>query len=203
MDARINKDHEVIDLLTRRGRSLPKSADELLVQVAKGDQEAYAEFYEIVVERVFGIVRSILRDPARSEEVTQEVMLELWRTAPRYERRLGAATSWALTIAHRRAVDRVRSEQASRNRDERHAQENADTTAPDTGGVVIDLLDRERVVKALGELTEPQRESIELAYFGGHSHSEVAALLGLPLGTVKTRIRDGLVRLRDRLEVIS
>jgi len=84
MEARINKDHEVIDLLTRRGRSLPKSADELLVQVAKGDQEAYAEFYEIIVERVFGIVRSILRDPARSEEVTQEVMLELWRTAPRY-----------------------------------------------------------------------------------------------------------------------
>ena len=155
------------------------------------------------VERVFGIVRSILRDPARSEEVTQEVMLELWRTAPRYERRLGAATSWALTIAHRRAVDRVRSEQASRNRDERHALEHAGATAPDTGAVVVDLLDRERVANALGELTEPQRESIELAYFGGHSHSEVAALLDLPLGTVKTRIRDGLVRLRDRLEVTS
>ena len=203
MEPRINKDHEVIDLLTRRGRSLPKSADELLVQVAKGDQEAYAEFYEIIVERVFGIVRSILRDPARSEEVTQEVMLELWRTAPRYERRLGSATSWALTIAHRRAVDRVRSEQASRNRDERHALEHAGVTAPDTGAVVVGLLDRERVVNALGELTEPQRESIELAYFGGHSHSEVAALLDLPLGTVKTRIRDGLVRLRDRLEVTS
>lgn len=203
MDARINKDQEVVDLLTRRGRPVPPSADELLVDVAKGDQQAYADLYEILVERVFGVVRSILRDPARSEEVAQEVMLELWRTAPRYERKLGSATTWALTIAHRRAVDRVRSEQASRNRDDRHAQQNLDTTAPDTAGVVVDLLDRERVVRALGELTEPQRESIELAYFGGHSHSEVAALLGLPLGTVKTRIRDGLVRLRDRMEVMS
>lgn len=203
MESRVSKDQEVIDLLTRRGRSLPQSADDLLVKVAKGDQEAYAELYEILVERVFGVIRSILRDPARSEEVTQEVMLELWRTAPRYERRLGTATTWALTIAHRRAVDRVRSEQASRNRDDRHALDTAGLNAPDTAGVVIDLLDRERVVKALGELTDPQRESIELAYFGGHSHSEVAALLDLPLGTVKTRIRDGLVRLRDRLEVMS
>jgi len=203
MDRRIDKDQEVIDLLTRRGRTIPPTADELLVRVAKGDQEAYADLYELLVERVFGIVRSVLRDPARSEEVTQEVMLELWRTAPRYERRRGTATAWALTIAHRRAVDRVRSEQASRNRDERHLRENPTTEAPDTGGLVVDLLDRERVVRALGELTDPQRESIELAYFGGHSHSEVAALLGLPLGTVKTRIRDGLVRLRDRLEVTT
>ena len=108
-----------------------------------------------------------------------------------------------MTIAHRRAVDRVRSEQASRDRDERHARNRGSDHVPDTETVVVDLLDRERVVRALGELTEPQRESIELAYFGGHSHSEVAVLLDLPLGTVKTRIRDGLIRLRDRLEVMS
>jgi len=203
MNARTDKDQEVVDLFNRRGRSNVRAADQLLSQVAKGDEEAFAQFYDLVIARVFGLVRSVLRDPARSEEVTQEVMLELWRSAPRYQPSLGSATTWALTIAHRRAVDRVRSEQASRDRDDRHARNNPEGTAADTESVVIDLLDRERVVRALGELTEPQRESIELAFFGGHSHSEVAALLDLPLGTVKTRIRDGLVRLRDRLEVIS
>ncbi|MFN8049897.1 MAG: ECF RNA polymerase sigma factor SigK [Acidimicrobiales bacterium] len=203
MEARISKDQEVVDLLSRRGRSEVRGADELLADAAKGDEAAFAQFYDIVVARVFGIVRSVLRDPARSEEVTQEVMLELWRTAPRYQRDLGSATTWALTIAHRRAVDRVRSEQAGRDREERHALQNPEVPEPDTSNVVIDLLDRERVVRALAELTDTQRESIELAFFGGHSHSEVAALLELPLGTVKTRIRDGLVRLRDRLEVMS
>ena len=203
MNARISKDSEVVDLFSRRSRSATAGADDLLARAAKGDQVAFAEFYDCLAGRVFGIVRSVVRDPARSEEVTQEVMLELWRTAPRYERRLGSATTWALTIAHRRSVDRVRSEQASRSREDRHAQQNPEAPAPDTSSVVIDLLDRERVVQALTELTEPQRESIELAFFGGHSHSEVAALLDLPLGTVKTRIRDGLVRLRDRLEVTS
>lgn len=203
MEARISKDQEVVDLLSRRGRSDVRGADELLADAAKGDEAAFAQFYDIVVARVFGIVRSVLRDPARSEEVTQEVMLELWRTAPRYQRDLGSATTWALTIAHRRAVDRVRSEQAGRDREERHALQNPEVPEPDTSNVVIDLLDRERVVRALAELTDTQRESIELAFFGGHSHSEVAALLELPLGTVKTRIRDGLVRLRDRLEVMS
>ena len=159
--------------------------------------------YDLVVSRVFGVIRSVVRDPAQSEEVTQEVMLELWRTAPRYDRSLGAATTWALTIAHRRAVDRVRSEQASREREERHAQHHPVEPEADTGSVVVDLIDRERVRRAMDELTDTQRESIELAYFGGHSHSEVAALLDLPLGTVKTRIRDGLIRLRDRMEVTS
>ena len=207
MDARVGKDQEVVDLLSRRARSEARSealgADDFLAAAAKGDEAAFAQFYDLVITRVFGIIRSVLRDPARSEEVTQEVMLELWRTAPRYERSIGSATTWALTIAHRRAVDRVRSEQASRDREIRHVEQNPEVDAPDTSTVVIDLLDRERVVRALDELTDSQRESIELAFFGGHSHSEVAALLELPLGTVKTRIRDGLVRLRDRLEVMS
>ena len=203
MDPSYDKDLDVLDFLQRRGRSMESSLDDLLVLVARGDRQAFESLYDRLVDRVFGVVRSVLRDPARSEEVTQEVMLEIWRTAPRFERSRGTASTWAMTIAHRRAVDRVRSEQASRDRDERHARNRGSDHVPDTETVVVDLLDRERVVRALGELTEPQRESIELAYFGGHSHSEVAVLLDLPLGTVKTRIRDGLIRLRDRLEVMS
>lgn len=203
MEQRINHDQEVVDLFSRRSRSAPSTADDLIVLVARGDDAAFAQLYDLLIGRILGVVRSVLRDPARAEEVTQEVMLELWRTAPRYERRLGSASTWALTIAHRRAVDRVRSEEASRRRDDRDAKDLTRPVAPEPGAVVVDLIDRERVVRALSELTDPQRESIELAYFGGHSHSEVAALLDLPLGTVKTRIRDGMVRLRDRLEVMS
>lgn len=203
MEPRVDNDREVVDLFNRRNRVTVETPDELLAKVAKGDEAAFARLHDLLVARVYGIVRSVLRDPARSEEVAQEALLELWRTAPRYEPRLGSATTWALTIAHRRAVDRVRSEEASRRRDDRDANDLTREPAPDPGAVVVDLIERERVVEALGELTEPQRESIELAYFGGHTHREVAALLDLPLGTVKTRIRDGLVRLRDRLEVVS
>jgi len=177
--------------------------DELLARVARGDREAFARFHDLVVGRVHGIVRSVVRDPARSEEVTQEVMVELWRTAPRYDAARGRATTWALTIAHRRAVDCVRSEQASRDREQRHAVANVDAPVEDVGVAVEAGLDRARVRRALAELTAAQRESIELAFYAGHTHAEVAALLGLPLGTVKTRIRDGLIRLRDRLEVTA
>jgi len=203
MNARINKDAEVVDLLGRRTSAAAVSPDELLGLAARGDRDAFAKFYDVIVGRIFGIVRSVVRDPARSEEVTQDVMLEIWRTASRFDRSMGSATTWSLTIAHRRAVDKVRSEQSSRERDTRHVQQNPETPTPDAATVVVDQLDRERVIRALSELTETQRESIELAFFGGHSHSEVAVLLDLPLGTVKTRIRDGMIRLRDRLEVMS
>ena len=176
---------------------------DLLDRAACGDEQAFAAFYDLVVDRVFGLIRSVLRDPARSEEVTQEVMLELWRTAPRFTASRGSATTWALTIAHRRAVDRVRSEVASRDRDHRVAVRDTVAEAPDVAVLVEDRLDRERVNRAMQELTEPQRESVELAFYGGYSHREVAAMLDLPLGTVKTRIRDGLIRLRDRLEVTT
>ncbi len=192
------------DVLRFRRPSGPDRADgpdELLRRASRGDEAAFAEFYDLVIDRVFGLVRSVLRDPARSEEVTQEVMLELWRTASRFEASRGSATTWATTIAHRRAVDRVRSEEASRRRDHRVAVRDGEPPSPDVASLVEGRLDRERVIRALAELTETQRESVELAFFGGYSHSEIAAMLDLPLGTVKTRIRDGLIRLRDRLEV--
>lgn len=201
MNGAIDNDPAVVDLLNRRGRSTTDVVDALLSKAARGDEAAFASFYDHVIARVFGTVRSVVRDPAVSEEVTQEVMLELWRTAPRFDPEVGSAVTWSLTVAHRRAVDRVRSEQARRDREERDARRTPVSPEPDAGNVVVDLLDRERVSRALAELTDTQRQSIELAFYGGHSHSEVAALLDLPLGTVKTRIRDGLIRLRDRLEV--
>lgn len=181
-----------------------RSPDELLVEIGRGNRGAFAAFYDQTVARVYGVVRSVLRDPARSEEVTQEVMVELWRTAPRYDSSMGSALTWATTIAHRRAVDRVRSEQASREREARDLRErSALTSGADVAAVAERRLDIARVRAALEQLNPTQRESIELAFFGGHTHREVAALLDLPLGTVKTRIRDGLIRLRDHLEVAT
>jgi len=197
------QDDEVFPRRRANRTSAADQTDDLLTRAARGDEAAFAEFYDAVVDRVFGLIRSVVRDPARSEEVTQEVMLELWRTAPRFTATRGSATTWALTIAHRRAVDRVRSEVASRARDERVAVRDAGGDEPDVALLVEDRLDRERVGRAMAELTDTQRESVELAFYGGYSHREVAAMLELPLGTVKTRIRDGLIRLRDRLEVAT
>lgn len=180
-----------------------RSADDLLVEIGRGNRQAFAEFYDLVVSRVYGVVRSVLRDPARSEEVTQDVMVELWRTAPRYESSMGGALTWATMIAHRRAVDRVRSEESSRQRDARDLRERLADHGTDVSSVPERRLDISRVQAALEQLSAPQRESIELAFFGGHTHREVATLLDLPLGTVKTRIRDGLIRLRDHLEVAT
>lgn len=173
-----------------------------LRRAGRGDEAAFAEFYRHLSAVVYGTVLKIVRDPAMSEEVTQEVFVELWRLAPRYDVERGSARSWAATIAHRRAVDRVRSEQSSRNRD---AAESRRTDAPRDVVVdeVVDRLDRTRVVEALDHLTEAQREAVVLAYYGGHTYREVAVLLGVPEGTIKTRIRDGLIKLRDLMGVAS
>lgn len=175
-------------------------AESLMDRVARGDESAFADLYDMIAPRVHAVILRVLRDPAMSEEVTQEVMVELWRLAPRYEPQRGGITTWASTIAHRRAIDRVRSVQSSRNRDERDAV--LDAAAPafdDVAEVVEDRLERERVARAMDSLTPAQRESIELAYWSGYTYREVAAVLKVPEGTVKTRIRDGLIRLRDHL----
>ena len=141
----------------------------------------------------------MLRDPAQSEEIAQEVLLEVWRTASRFDPARGSAAAWALTIAHRRAVDRVRSENAGRAASRRSRRTWSDDE--DVAEVVAAPLDRQRVRRCLGGLTELQRESIKLAYYGGYSYPEVAQLLGVALGTVKTRIRDGMIRMRDCMGV--
>ena len=171
----------------------------LLGQVARGDHRAFELVYAELAAPVYGLVRQVLRDPAQSEEVAQEVLLEVWRAASRYDPGRGSAAAWALTIAHRRAVDRVRSENACARREQKAADPAAGER--DVAEVVAVTLEHQRVRRCLDGLTELQRESIKLAYYGGYSYPQVAKLLGVALGTVKTRIRDGLVRMRDCMAV--
>jgi RNA polymerase sigma-70 factor (ECF subfamily) len=187
-----------------RGESVSAATtDELLVRVGRGDQAAFESLYDRIAGVVFGVVRRVVRDPAQAEEVTQEVLVEVWRTAPRFDPDRGAATSWVLTMAHRRAVDRVRSAQASADRDARAARLEQ-TPEYDAVSDTVELgMERDEVRKALGSLTALQREAVALAYYGGLTQREVADRLGVPLGTVKTRLRDGLTRLRDALGVTS
>jgi RNA polymerase sigma-70 factor, ECF subfamily len=175
----------------------PADLATLLALVARGDQAAFEAVYDRTAGPVFGTVRGVVRDPSLSEEVTQEVFVEVWRAASRYDAGKGSPMAWVATIAHRRAVDRVRSEQRSADRDRRAA---ASLIAyDDVAETVEDNLDRERVRRCLGALTDLQREAVTLAYYGGYTYREVARLLGVPAGTVNTRMRDGLIRLRDCL----
>ena len=169
--------------------------------MARGDADAFDAVYDQVVASVFGVVRRVVRDLAQSEEVTQDVLLEVWRNAAKFDPGRGSATAWVMTLAHRRAVDRVRSVQKESERERRIAA--ADVPFDEVAEAVESSLERERVRRCLGSLTELQRESVTLAYYGGHTYGQVASLLGVPGGTIKTRMRDALIRLRDCLGVAS
>jgi len=181
----------------------PLTQDQLLARVAQGDQAAFAALYDQIAPRVLGLVRRLLRDHAQSEEVTQEIFLEIWQTATRYDSAKGGASTWIMTMAHRRAVDRVRASQSSRDRDTKIGIRDYDAAYDNVAETVQTRVEHERVEKAMLRLTELQRQAVSLAYYGGYSHSEVATLLSVPIGTVKTRLRDGMIRLRDELGVAS
>ncbi|WP_284233331.1 ECF RNA polymerase sigma factor SigK [Arenivirga flava] len=180
----------------------PASLEDLLTAVAAGDRAAFAELYDRTAPRVLGLIKRLLIDHSQSEEVAQEVFLEIWQTAARYQPNKGAAVTWMLTMAHRRAVDRVRSSQSSRDRDVRIGIRDFEPGFDQVSESVEVSVEHERVSKALGRLTELQRQAVKLAYYGGLSHSEIAAKLSIPIGTVKTRLRDGMIRLRDELGVV-
>ncbi|MEU0820232.1 sigma-70 family RNA polymerase sigma factor [Streptomyces mirabilis] len=186
-----------------RNPSAKPDLQELVGRVALGDEEAFASVYDAVVNPVLGVVRAVLRDQAQSEEVTQEVMVEVWRTAPRYRSDRGTAINWILTLAHRRGVDRVRSVEAATARDHKAALLEHTPEYDEVTEQVEARLEREQVRRCLRTLTEIQRQAVTLAYYRGLTYRQVAETLTLPLGTVKTRLRDGLIRLRDCLGVTA
>jgi RNA polymerase sigma-70 factor (ECF subfamily) len=184
-------------------RRLPEHEEDLgglLTMVARGDESAFEAAYDRLARPVYGLIRKVVRDPAQSEEVAQEVLLEVWRTASRFDATRGSAMTWVLTIAHRRAVDRVRSVSAQTQREQKVS---AFSAVPPEGvaETVESRLDAERVRRCLDSLTELQRQSITLADYGGYTYPEVASLLSTALGTIKTRVRDGLIRMRDCMGV--
>jgi RNA polymerase sigma-70 factor (ECF subfamily) len=175
----------------------------LLMLVADGDQQAFARLYDLLSPRVFGLILRVLVDRSQSEEVLQEVFLEVWQSASRFTPNKGQGRSWILTIAHRRAVDRVRSAQSSTVRDVRAGLRDLEVAHDGVAEQVELKIEGERVTAALSSLPEPQREALTLAYYGGYSQSEIAALVGAPLGTIKTRMRDGLSRMRTEMGVTA
>jgi RNA polymerase sigma-70 factor, ECF subfamily len=173
----------------------------LLDRCGQGDQQAFAQLYDATAPRAYGVALRVVRDHKLAEDITQEAYLELWRGCRRYDRARGSAIGWLMTIVHRRAVDRVRSAQATTRREETYLQRELATAELDTtSAAVVTLVEARRVRAALALLSPAQQQAISLAYFEGLTHNQVAATLGAPLGTVKSRIRDGLLRLREALD---
>lgn len=166
------------------------------------DEARFVQLYDEVADRVYGLVLRVLGDPHQAQEVTQEVFFEVWRKAASFDPTQGSGAGWVLTIAHRRAVDRVRASSATRRRDASWHDEGQDATGMDaTFDAAHAGLAARDVRAAMGALTPNQRRAVELAYFGGHTHCDIARLMQAPLGTTKTRIRTALLRLRQQLEL--
>jgi RNA polymerase sigma-70 factor (ECF subfamily) len=175
--------------------------DGLLRRVARQDADAFAEFYDRTCARVFGVVARVVRDPGYSEETTQEVYLQVWRGAANFDPAAGSALAWLLTLAHRRAVDRVRAEQATSERETRYGAATFEPPADVVAESAILREERRRVIECLESLTDAQRQCIDLAYYAGLTYVEVSDRLTANLATVKSRMRDALRSLRNCLGV--
>jgi RNA polymerase sigma-70 factor (ECF subfamily) len=173
----------------------------LLGRIAQGDQAAFAEFYRLTSRRVFGMARRVLVDPELSEDATQEVFLQVWQNAANFNPEAGSPLSWLMTISHRRAVDKVRSTQSSTDREARYGATTQDIDHDSVSDEVGTKLEAEAVVRCLETLTDTQQESVRLAYYGGLTYREVAERLNAAVPTIKSRIRDGLIRLKTCLGV--
>jgi RNA polymerase sigma-70 factor (ECF subfamily) len=180
-----------------------RTLEALLVATASGDRGAFSDLYDQTASRVFGLVRRLLVDASQAEEVTQDVFLEIWQTSARFDPARGNAVAWLLTLAHRRAVDRVRASQAAHDRDLRIGVRDLDVPVDEVAEAAEVRIEHERVSHAFAELSDVQRECLTLAYYEGCSQSEISARLDVPLGTVKTRLRDGMIRLREVLGVTT
>jgi RNA polymerase sigma-70 factor (ECF subfamily) len=179
-------------------KELVHLSDEALVAlVARGDETALAELYDRFGRPAYGLARRVLRDDRHAEDAVQEAFLAVWRAASTFQPERAKASTWVLTLVHRRAVDLVR-------REERRRTEPIEGVPPTAGGATDEeaflRLQRERVQGALRRLPDTQREALELAYYGGFTQSELAERLGQPLGTIKSRMFGGLARLRELLE---
>lgn len=180
----------------------PADLGELLSFVARGNEAAFGAVYDQMGASVYGLARRVIRDPSRAEEVAQEVFLQIWQTAARFDPARGKGKSWILTLAHRRAVDAVRHDQAATNRDRKYDW----SGGPDYDQVeekVTVNLEHEQVRRCMGGLTDLQREAVHLAYYQGFTYAEIATVLDVNPATIKTRMRDGLVRLRDCMGVVA
>ncbi|CAN5780193.1 sigma-70 family RNA polymerase sigma factor SigK [soil metagenome] len=192
---RLPLDGRLTDWLTAVSADL----EALLRRVARHDADAFATFYDNTRARVYGLVTRVLRDPGYSEETTQEVYLQVWRSADTYDPTAGSALAWLMTLAHRRAVDRVRSEQAASNRESRYGVTNVETAIDHVSDSVIHLDERRQVVNCLDGLTDLQRQCIQLAYYEGLTYVQVSDRLSANLATIKSRMRDALRGLRNCL----
>ena len=170
-----------------------------MARCAAADHAAFDELYHLTSRRLYGTVLKVLRSPDHAQEVTQEIYVEVWKQASRYAQEKGSVLAWMLTMAHRRAVDRVRSVSSEVARDERYAFVDLSRESDEVWDSVAQKYDVERVRGAIGTLTPIQRQAVQLAYYEGLTQSQISTALDLPLGTVKTRIRDGLKRLGEAL----
>ena len=179
-----------------RVRSVTADLDALLRRVAQRDVDAFTAFYDDTRARVYGLVTRVLRDPGYSEETTQDVYLQVWRSAANYDPNVGSPLAWLLTVAHRRAVDRVRSEQAAGQRESRYGAANVELPSDHVADTVILRDERQQVTECLGSLTDVQREAIQLAYYDGLTYLQVSERLSANLATIKSRMRDAIRGLR-------